>query len=197
MISIKRVALNMILLGSLFMAGCGGVWIPERFASLNEVYSTQNYLQSIDSIPPESIQKRVFDAPFEDVYQAVNVSASQAQLDVRTENKADGLILAMQTLTIDPPSDLMNCPANDFSNKKQLQWKYYYLIFVREKGSRSTEVVVMVKAQGRCLQGGCFGKDPCPDYASVHWATGYDNAEGQLSQLMVFIRNNLIQAGLI
>lgn len=182
----------------LILGGCGGgVWLPQRFGTAGEAYLSKDYLQSTEHIPSESHQKSMFNVPYEDVYRAVYVSASQAQLNIVKESKAEGVILALQALTINPPSDLMNCPANNFANNKPLQWYYYYAIVIKERGPRSTEVTAMAKAQGRCFSGVCFGNDPCPQYASIHWAAGLDSAMTNLSQLMVFIRNNLIAAGLM
>jgi hypothetical protein len=195
----KRLVCGTLFILFLFtLEGCGGgMWLPQRFGTVGEAYLSRDYLQSIEHIPSESYQKSMFNAPYEDVYRAVSVSASQAQLNIKKENKAEGLIFAEQALKINPPTDLLNCPANNFANNKPALWYYYYAIVIKEKGPKSTEVTAMAKAQGRCHTGGCWGNDNCPHYSAIHWASGPDSAMTNLSQLMIFIRNNLIAAGLL
>jgi hypothetical protein len=155
----------------------------------------------MEGAPPESMQKIVFNAPFEDVYRAANVSVSQVQWLIQKESKAQGIILAIQILEMLPPVTTANCPLNGGANSRPRQRNYYYAVVIKEKGPKSTEITAVAKVQGGCEHKACFAAPSnnraCEAYASLHWATRDDSALPQLTQFMTFIRNNLIAAGLL
>jgi hypothetical protein len=176
-------------------------WIPDRFATLQEVYAPGDLLRSIEVAPIDSNIKKVFNAPYEDVFRAAIVSAGQTQWLVEVQDKAKGVILATRVLQTPPPVGAgANCEANNFANKNPTRRNYYYAVVITEKGPKSIEVTALAKAQGKCEHKGCLARErheECERYASVHWATGHDNAMSELSQFMVFINNHLIAAGVI
>jgi hypothetical protein len=159
----------------------------------DEAYSAKEYLQNTDQIPRDSFKKAAFKVPYEDVFRAASVSASQAQFSIEEERKADGVILAMRTIQERPPQDIPIAPGN----QRPHQRNYYYAIVVKEKGPKSTEVVIMAKAQGKCLVDPLSATAACKAYAVPHWAAGHDDATPDLNQYMIFLRNNLIAAGLL
>lgn len=179
-----------VILCCIALTGCG-TWLPERFVRPDEAYSAKEYLQNTDQLPYDSFKKAVFKVPYEDVFRAASVSASQAQFNVEEERKADGVILATRIIQERPPHD--GAPGN----QRPHQRNYYYAIVVKERGPKSTEVVIMAKAQGKCLADPLMGTAQCRAYAIPHWATVYDNATQDLGQFMTFLRNNLIMAGLL
>jgi hypothetical protein len=172
------------------LLGCG-TWLPERFVRPDEAYSAKEYFQNTDQLPYESFKKAVFEVPYEDVFRAASLSASQAQFNIEEERKADGLILATRTVQERPPRDAAP------GNQRPHQRNYYYAIVVKEKGPKSTEVVIMAKAQGKCLADPLGSPAQCRAYAIPHWAAGHDNPTQDLGQFMTFLRNNLIAAGLL
>jgi hypothetical protein len=183
------------------LAGCGHVWIPTRFGTMEEAYSLGDPLRSTEGVPSESMQKVVFNAPYEDVFRAADVSASQTQWLIQKESKAEGIILAIRVLQIPPPPDTADCPNAAGANRRPTQRNYYYAVVIKEKGPKSTEITAVAKVQGRCEHKSCFleptANAVCERYASLHWATGHDSAMSELTQFMTFIRNNLIAAGLL
>ena len=184
------------------LGGCDPTarWSPLRFATLEEAFPYANLFDSTAGIPNDSIKKNLFNAPYEDVFRAVSISVSKAQMLLEKEDKKTGVILAVRMIQAPPPPGLPNCVLALQGNTRPQQRNYYYAILVREKGPKSTEVTAVAKAQGRCIYGPCLQGPPpstCHEYASVHWATAHENSLQELSQLMIFIRNNLIQAGLL
>jgi hypothetical protein len=193
--------LHVLILIFVFQAltGCGAGWIPTRFATLQEAYPPGDILRSMEVVPSDSTIQKVFNAPYEDVFRAAIVSASQTQWLVEVQDKANGVILAMRVLQIMPPPDTADCQNNAGANRRPSQRNSYYAVVIKEKGPKSIEVTAVAKAQGRCEHKLCWGAPSanavCERYASLHWATGHDNALSELTQFMVFISNNLIAAG--
>jgi hypothetical protein len=203
MIQAKRLIYIPFLIFCLcLLGGCAptATWSPSRFAALEEAFPSERFLDSTAGIPSDSLKKNLFNAPYEDVFRAVSISASQAQMLVEKEDKKGGIILAVRTIQAPPPPGLPDCVLALQGNTRPQQRNYYYAILVKEMGPKSTEVTAVAKAQGRCIDGPCLTGPPaatCHAYASVHWAMAHENSLQELTQLMIFIRNNLIQAGLL
>jgi hypothetical protein len=167
---------------------------------VEEAFPFSRPLASTGDIPFSSIKRNVFHAAYEDVYRAVSISISQAQMNVEKEDKSNGIILAVRTIQTLPPLGVGTCDAaGSRGNTRPQQRNYYYAIMIVEKGPKTTEVTAISKTQGRCNNGPCLGESGavCTGYASVHWSTVEENSLPELTQLMTFIRNNLVQAGLI
>ena len=203
MIRLRQLSCILLLILCLFLlGGCasGKGWIPTSFAGIDEAYPQGGLLGSASSAPSESMRKSVFNAPYQDVFRAASISVSQAQWFLQKEDKAGGAILATRILQIQPPPGISTCPAGGGYNLHPTQRNFYYAVLINEKGPKSTEVSVFVKAQGRCFHTTrCFGHSEyiCDEYASLHWATVRDNALPDLTQFLTFVRNNLIAAGLL
>jgi hypothetical protein len=176
----------------LALSGCRS-HLPANFATVEEAFPPAE-TKTPANIPSDSIKRSIFEVPFEDVFRAVMVSVSQVQMNIESNDKNKGIILATRTIEVPPPfhSDLGD-------NRRPKQRNYYYKIMVIEKGPKSTEVIAFAKTQGSCTDwsiDAAFGS-PCPKYAALHWAQNQDSSARELTQLMTFIRNNLIAAGLI
>lgn len=180
------------------------VIVPEHYDTMNQAY-LPNEIPSSSSAPPESIKKSTFEAPFEDVFRAVTVSASQAQFNIESSDKSKGMILAERI-----------APTGRVGDNNVTQTKFFHAIAVKEVGSKVTEVTILSKAQTRCgyqsagthvgLTILTFGiwllfippmvalDNQCKDAAKLHWDT---MSLERLTQFMTFIRNNLIAAGVL
>ena len=189
-----------------FLMSCT-VTVPKRFATLEEVYPPNASLTPPPDAPLDSFKKGTFEAPYEDVFRAVSVSASQAQFNVESTDKARGLILATRVMMV------RNLGESRTSEPRQ----YSYAIMVKENGPKSSEVMVLAKVQQSCTRmsflsgmSGILGfgvlliatlpiylldKTTCDKAATVQWATGEFTTLQEMTQIMTFTRNNLIAAG--
>jgi len=173
----------------LLVTGCV-TWIilPEHWASAKEAFPDKK-----STNPPHEKQDAYvvakFRAPYEDVYRAALVSASQALFNVTEENKREGYILAERITTTQGGQPV----------------HYYYAIRIDEIHAKESHVTLAAKAQRMCKFIMGVGKDACTRVSELHWVderleiAEYPNPEGtkaEMNQLIVFIRNNLIAAGL-
>lgn len=178
------------LLILVLFAGCATTTLPERWSTAKDAFMSKQ-----DMLPPAdktgAFEVTDFAAPYEDVYRAASVSASQAMLDVTAESKSDGYVLAEQIPQGKPGIH------------------YYYAITVDELGPKQSRVTIMSKMQSQCVILGSgysiatLGMLPaaqhatgetdeaCRENSQVHW--GGDPI--QFKQFMSFVRNNLIAAG--
>ncbi len=167
-----------------------------QLSGIGEVFNAGNPAAEADAAPVGSKRSNTFAASYQEVFRAAVVGASQNQINVESENRSRGYILGTRAIQMVP---LVNrCPNSEGLNGRALPLRYYYVIAVKEKGPKATEVVAAVKAQGTCWSGNCFesvDKAQCAAYSKPHWATSQENPDETLTQLMVFIRNNLIAAG--
>ena len=183
----------------LLLSACFGTAVqypPTGLSNSGEVFKPANPAAEAEAAPAGSKRSSVFAAPYQDVYRAALVGASQNQINVENENRSRGYILGTRAIQMVPL--VPRCANSEPLNGRALPLRYYYVISVREKGPKATEVVAAVKAQGTCWSGNCFesvDKAQCAAYSTPHWATAQENPDEALTQLMVFIRNNLIAAG--
>lgn len=195
----RKVARLMFCIGCVcvvltLMTGCGK-WIPAHGARVNEVYPLATIKQHIAKAPQKSILQQMFNKQSDDVFEVALLALQGHGADIYTADKGGGVILATESHILDPPPDLLNCPNNHFANSKPQPWSYYIAVLIEQKSAESTLLRIVAKTQGRCFKGGgCYGYDPCGEYANVHWAVGYGSAARQLSQLMKMIESNLGQA---
>lgn len=198
--SIRLLSFMTILAGVVVTAGCASaIRHPQGgMASVEFVYSPLEIGSLIAKAPSQSKKATLFAASYEDVYRAAFVSASQTQINIETENKSKGLMLGTRAVEAVPP--IPRCQNSERLNGVSLPRKYFYAIVVTEKGPKSTEVLATVKVQGACWTGVCFQSvdlAECTHYSTPHWADLGENPERELTQLMTFIRNNLIAAGVL
>lgn len=180
-----------------FLTSCATMR-PERFATAEEAYPRGQAYQITPEVPADSYKKAVFNAPYADVFRAVEVAVSQVGQNIESSDKSKGLILATR--------DELRGTARHF----------IYAITVRELESRTTEVTVFSKVQIRCRYEEAGGmclmscltlgillpfilsqNSHCTDISTPHWARGESADIQGLSQLINFTRNNLIAAGAI
>jgi hypothetical protein len=184
---------------AVLVSGCFGPAIlnpPQgQLSGLGEVFGGANPAAAADEAPPGSKKSGTFAASYQDVFRAVVVGASQNQINVESENRSGGYVMGTRAVQIVPP--VPRCPNSQSVNGRALPLRYYYVIAVKEKGPKTTEVVAAIKAQGVCWTGMCYESVqlPCKAYAVPHWTTAQENPDESLTQLMIFIRNNLIAAG--
>ncbi len=181
-------------------SGCvtGPSMLPNSFSSVDQVFTTGVQFTSPTNIPTDSRKRLTVPINFEDAYRATLVSLAQAQLNIESENKDDGVVFAQQVVQAVPGFQ----PANNFNNQRSLERRYFFAIVLKEKGPESTEITAFAKVQGRCYfvsltYGLPSDKAACQRYADVHWAEGIDSAQESLSQFMILLRNNLLAAGLM
>jgi len=179
-----------------FLTSCATMR-PEQFATAEEAYPSEQAYQITPDLPADSYKKAVFNAPYADVFRAVELAVTQVGQNIESSDKSKGLILTTR-------DDVVRGHARHF----------IYAIKVRELKSRTTEVVVVSKVQIRCLHEGAGGiiavsimtlgillplelsqNSQCTDASTPHWAKGYSADIQGLSQLINFTRNNLIAAG--
>lgn len=192
------------LMALLILTGCASTKLPEKWASTSDAYPDEASLQ-----PPEGLEdayeSAIFPAPYEDVYRAALISASQANLNVTHEDKSAGRIFAKRVLDYAP---------SVFTTGGHAERRYFYAVVLDELGPKSVKVTIMAKAQGACEMGapplvdiatlgttaamdaGMNVKELCLYYSQPHWATDFDHSAKELNDFMVLVRNNLIAAGL-
>jgi len=202
-------AIGWLLAGAVcaLIAGCasGPTYSPETFMTAREAFPTPATLP--DQASAQATRTSVYNAAFEDVYRAANVSASQAQFHIDGEQKSAGHILASRSLRMVPKN------VNLDSSTEHM---YFYSIVVRELGPKSTEVRISVKVQGKCIMLGAGRRAAlgvfslgltealnmsgnqqtnCTALSSGTWAArDYSNSEDML-RFLTFVRNNLLAAG--
>lgn len=190
-----------------FVTSCLSLY-PEQFAGPPQVYPDQDLKVGPSAgAPPDAIKKGSFDAPFEDVWRAVNAGTAQAQLNIESSQKKSGIILATKLKSGQGPPNL------NFPNMRS---KYTYAIFVKEVSAKVTDVNMEAKVQSHCVKRsfgsylvmvltvigilfipfGIAEDSKCEHEVGVpHWATGQESSEEEMTQTMALIRNNLIAAG--
>ncbi len=177
-----------------FLVGCMET-VPKYFHPLNQVFPPDNLPPITPQTPNSSYKRETFDIPYEDVYRAANMAVSQAQINIKQQDKGKGVILGERYLG---SADV------------------FYAVKVKELGPKSTEVLIMTKAERTCRQLttldwitspfwvvfslglGVFLINQSLDCSKLlesgpYWANG----QKELEQFQVFLRNNLIAAGLL
>lgn len=188
------------------LIGCSvGRVVPERFMTVDQAFDpTSGFTPPAEY--PDAMKKSIFNVPYEDVYRAVEVSMSQAQFNVESENKAKGVILA--TRTVEMP---IRIDYGDMSTPRR--HTFFYAASVKELGPRKTEVTIAGKVQGQCGVGGKAAftlmtlgvvagsvhawEDNCFKLSGGMWAGGPYHQDKEFGQFMTFVRNNLIMAGVL
>jgi hypothetical protein len=193
---IVRLSACAVLLG--LLAGCGTAkqYPAEGLTTVDKVFDVASPAAAAGAAPAESRKSSTFKASYADVFRAVVVATSQNQINIENEDRSRGYVTGTRAIQMVPP--IRRCPNSESLNGRALPLRYFYIVVVRERAAKSTEVVAAVKTQGTCWTGNCFDsvdKEACGAYSKPHWATQQENPDESLTQLMVFIRNNLIAAG--
>jgi hypothetical protein len=193
----KRIkAASSLGLVTLLLAACAAMTPeerPARFMTVDDAFGSS--AQSNE--PPqgsEAIKKTVFNASYEEVFRAVSTSTAQAQFEIQTEDKRAGLILATRDVQ-------MLWFQQGGVHGTVTPHLYFYAIRLKELGPKRTEVTIVSKVQGKCF----IIHDPfpnkmdeyCPRLSAGMWSEGYHNDAQHLGQFMIFVRNNLLAAGVL
>ena len=177
------------------LCSCSGTWLPHAYSSADKVYPVKEIRQIVQHAPPGSFRQKRFTGEYGDVFGAVASTAQQLGCIVEESDIAEGNIVASCYRSLAPPPDLLNCPNNRFANTQQQKWKYFIGVHFTHIEPLAIEVQAAAKVQGRCYSGGgCYGADPCPEYASVRWAVGYGSGEDLLTQLLSHAERELKSA---
>ncbi len=188
-------------------AGCAGARLqPDRLMGIQDAFP-----KGTDTSPPaafsEAAKTNVLEAPYEDVFRAASVAASQAQFNVEHVQKSRGLILASRPVKMRPHGTSADYPEWQITDHA-----YFYAVSVRELGPKRTEVRISAKVQGRCgmwsagmyvMTGGLgtayFNEQNarCRELSSGMWAIGSHNTAQEMGQFLTFLRNNLLAAGML
>ena len=141
-----------------------------------------------DEPPKDSkaIKTNIFDASYEEVFRAASVSTSQAQFEIQSEDKHRGVILATREVQ---------------GSGYWFPRIFFYSIRLKELGPKRTKVTIVAKVQAACTRfnwGGASETNAlCDKVSKGAWADlgGIFLAAPELSQFMIFVRNNLLAAG--
>jgi hypothetical protein len=146
--------------------------------------------------PADWIKKVVLDASYEEVFRAASIAATQAQWEIEKQDKHAGIVLAKR---------LVEGEAVPISwGTEQSTHAHFYRITVTELAAKQTEIAIVAKVQAHCslqkhrLLGPSRDKiekdnEYCRKLAAGMWRSVAGSAE--VSQFMVFLRNNLLAAG--
>lgn len=171
--------------------------VREAFPDLPSVATGQG-------VPSTATKVADYSVSYDDAFRAANMSVSQAQLNVEEVDNKHGAILATRE-------------AQEVgSNGKPSETRYFYAISVTELGAKRSQIRIVVKVQAPCfaynpaqriMYGvGSLGftelanlalpdimKD-CKEYEQPNWPHA---TPPELGQFQVFVRNNLLAAGLL
>jgi hypothetical protein len=182
------------------LGGCatGPSVLPDTFSNVIQAYDDGAHLNPPANIPADSSKRVTVPVNFEDAYRATIVSLTQAQMNIESEDKAGGVVFAQQIVQAVPGFQ----PTNNYNNQRSQERRYFLAIVLKEKEAELTEITAYARVQGRCyFIAQSFGlpndRQNCQNYAAVHWATGIDSAQNNLSQFIILLRNNLIAAGVM
>jgi hypothetical protein len=142
------------------------------------------------------MKKVMFDASYEEVFRAATTAATQTQWEIEKQDKHAGIVfakrLAKETIPI-------------AGRMETTVVSHLFRVTVTELGAKETEVVIAAKTQWFCIPGKHYLLSPlskdqikednerCQKFREGMWegATGLP----EVSQFVVFLRNNLIVAG--
>jgi hypothetical protein len=148
-----------------------------------------------DPPSPAWIKKVVFDASYEEVFRAATTAATQTQWEIEKQDKHAGFVFAKRLAKDTIPIA---------GRMETAEVSHLFRVTVTELGAKETEVAVAAKTQWFCIPGKhqVFGlskdkikedNERCQEFREGMW----ESAKGlpEASQFMVFLRNNLIVAG--
>lgn len=189
---------------ALSLSGCAlEQWYPERFDTVEEVYPSGSGGQPFNQAPPTSRIAAEFDAPYADVFAVAERSVTQNQWNLHSSEEATGTILATRATKGQFRTPNGYLPADRH---------YHYLIRIDEASGSVSTLAAVAKTQGACKQinRAAFGamtfgmseamfgsemKDCREDGSKTTWAQGEASVKGELDNLVILMRNNLIALG--
>jgi hypothetical protein len=196
------------LIGGLALAGLLGACAPMQQNTLQEhartAFPDLPGVVTGQGVPSTAMKVADYAVSYDDAFRAANISVSQAQLNVEEVDKKKGQILATRE------AQQMG------SNGRPIETRYFYAISVTELGAKRSRVRIVAKVQAPCFaynsaqrlmyDVGSFGttelvnaavfpvfKD-CKEYQQPNWPHA---TPPELGQFQVFVRSNLLAAGLL
>jgi len=202
----KRIAATLSLgLALLLLTACA---VDARRALTAQPMSPDEAFASLghgDEPPDAAMKKAIFNASYEEVFRAASASTSQAQFEIGREDKHHGLILAKRYVKYQGITVSWGTESTSFT--------YFYAIRLKELGAKSTEVTISAKKQVQsCVLYDLDKIGPamrllspptdqvekdneyCRRLLAGMWSM---DSETELSQFMIFVRNNLLAAGVM
>lgn len=208
-VSSAMVRLAAVLLGLALSACMSAPSLqPKQFMTLRQAFPDPATRMPPTTLPDAAVFS-AFDASFEDVFRLASVSASQAQFHVEEQYKSEGLILASRSVLMRPHGTAAEKAQPSWASTPHL---YFYAISIRELGPKQTEVRLAAKVQGKCglwpasLKFASLGigvpmmnqeNAHCEELSKGMWATDAHTSAAEMKQFLIFLRNNLLAAGLI
>jgi hypothetical protein len=180
--------------------GCSDKIYPIKFSTVQEAFSdvVKMPVPSAPSGAPESSYKTsVFNAPYEEVFRAASASISALLVNVIEEKKDSGYILGIRTDKF--LNGLLHCPLQPY-NSYPRERHIFYMVLVKEKGPKSTEVSILTKDQGQCVGSGCIPrvmKQNCEWFSNPHWSNGFSGLSDEQHRFLAFVRMKLLEAGVL
>jgi hypothetical protein len=181
-----------------------GIYLPEKFMTIDQVFPSTDQLIPSGDNPVSGYRKVTYPVSYADVFRSSEVTAVQNMMNIEKVDEDSGVILASK-VTPEPQPFEQSQVCMGLKNEV----RYFYAIKVEETGPSSTDVTLVIKAQGRCCYaggatvGGAVGsmmgvpfaewKKKCLEFSSVH----YSDKQQDISQYFNFLRLNLLNAGLI
>jgi len=185
-----------VIVASMFIAGGCVTWVylQPQVHTAEEAFAES----SRDVQPPQgspAVKSAVFDASFEQVYRAASVSTSQALFELEKEDARAGRIFAKRI------AEHEAIPVS--WGTESTTHTYFYKITVKELAPKKSEVTILARVTATCALSHSIDRmmstaekleaddNHCRALSAGTWA---GNAQPQLSQFMVLVRNNLIAA---
>ena len=169
-----------------------GKWIPGKHATMAEAYPDFDIDKLMIEAPQAAIRKKDFNFPPGKVYAAVIKVLESKGLTLIEKNDDQKVLFIQGSRWLEAPPDLLNCPNNHYANIKKQAWIDYMAATLESKDNGTTSLTFYTRTQGRCYKSdNCYGTDPCPAYAELHWAVGYDSADQSIDQYFEAIESSL------
>jgi len=207
-LSLSAVRSRAALIGALVLPGLLVGCIPLQRNTLRdharEAFPDLSGVVTGNGVPNSATKVADYAVSYDDAFRAANVSVSQAQLNVEEVEKGKGSILATRE-------------AQQAGGDGQPRvTRYFYAISVTELDGKHSRVRIVVKVQAPCYayspvqrllyDVGSFGATEavnatvapvfanCKDQEQPNWPPA---TPPELAQFQVFVRNNLLAAGLL
>ena len=200
----RKFQLLIVAGAAIYLSGCAlEQWYPERFDTIEEVYAPGVSERQLNLAPAPSRISAEFDAPYADVFAVAERSVTQNQWNLHSSDEASGTILATRVTKGQFRTPNGYLPADRH---------YHYLVRIDEVSGSVSSLAAVVKTQGACKQinRAAFGamtlgmseaafnsemKDCKEDGSKTTWAQGEASVKGELDNLVILMRNNLIALG--
>ncbi len=173
-----------------FLAACNQ-FHPEKWSTVKSVYK---HSIDVEGAQDDSIKTSTFEAPFADVFPAVERATAMANLNLEDSDEELGILYLTRAVQM------------------QNQTRYFYKVMVKEKGPETTDVTILAKSQGSCMHMGpgywpgviltafillpflIINNSKCAEISALKW--DYSSLP-EMHNVLNFTKNNLIAAGVL